>query len=53
MIGPLVAVVLFLFVMLSVFAYQRMEEMDREQGAIVRDREYAQLRLRLRLLERQ
>ena len=53
MIGPLVAVVLFLFVMLSAFAYLRMEEMDREQGAIARDVEYAQQRLRLRLLERQ
>lgn len=39
--------------MLSAFAYLRMEEMDREQGAIARDVEYAQQRLRLRLLERQ
>ena len=53
MLGPLVAVVLFLLVMLSAFVYLRMEEIDREQGAVTRDVEYAQQRLRLRLLERQ
>ncbi|MBA4257161.1 MAG: PAS domain-containing sensor histidine kinase [Polaromonas sp.] len=53
LLGPLVAVVLFLLVMLSAFAYLRTEEIDREQGAVTRDVEYAQQRLRLRLLERQ
>ena len=53
MMGPLVSVVLFVLVMLSAFAYLRTEEIDREQGAVTRDVEYAQQRLRLRLLERQ
>ncbi len=53
LLGPLVAVVLFVLVMLLAFVYLRMEEIDREQGAITRDVEYAQQRLRLRLLERQ
>jgi PAS domain S-box-containing protein len=53
MLGPLVAVLLFVLVMLSAFAYLRIEEVDREQGAVTRDVEYAQQRLRLRLLERQ
>lgn len=52
-IGPLAAVMLFLLVILSAFAYLRAEEMDRESEAINRDVEYAQQRIRLRLLERQ
>ena len=47
-----VAVLLF-FAILSAFAYLRMEELDREQEAPLRDVEYAQQRVRLRLLERQ
>jgi PAS domain S-box-containing protein len=35
------------------FWYLRLEEMDREQEAVKRDVEYAQQRVRLRLLERQ
>jgi PAS domain S-box-containing protein len=35
------------------FGYLRLEEMSREQEAVQRDVEYAQQRLRLRLLERQ
>jgi hypothetical protein len=46
-------VVLFLLVMLSAFAYLRIEELDRENEAVNRDVEYAQQRMRLRLLERQ
>ncbi|MBY0464857.1 MAG: PAS domain S-box protein [Burkholderiales bacterium] len=53
LIGPLAAVVLFLLVMLSAFAYLRIEELDRENEAVNRDVEYAQQRMRLRLLERQ
>jgi hypothetical protein len=53
MLGPLVAVLLFVAVMASAFAYLRIEEADREREAINRDIEYAQQRLRLRLLERQ
>ena len=34
-------------------SYLRLEELDREQEAVTRDVEYAQQRLRLRLLERQ
>jgi PAS domain S-box-containing protein len=48
-----VAVVLFLAAIASAFWYLRVEEIEREQEAIKRDVEYAQQRLRLRLLERQ
>jgi hypothetical protein len=53
MLGPLVSVMLFVLVMLSAFGYLRLEEIDREQEAVTRDVEYAQQRMRLRLLERQ
>ena len=49
----MVAVVLFLAAIASAFWYLRVEEIEREQEAIKRDVEYAQQRLRLRLLERQ
>jgi PAS domain S-box-containing protein len=52
-LGPLLAVVLFLAAVIAAFGYLRMEEIDREQQAVKRDVEYAQQRLRLRLLERQ
>ncbi|MES2978224.1 MAG: PAS domain S-box protein [Pseudomonadota bacterium] len=52
-LGPLLAVVLFLAAVIAAFAYLRAEEIDREQEAVRRDVEYAQQRLRLRLLERQ
>ncbi|RYX96291.1 MAG: PAS domain S-box protein [Comamonadaceae bacterium] len=52
-LGPLLAVVLFLSAVIAAFAYLRIEEIDREQEAVKRDVEYAQQRLRLRLLERQ
>ena len=45
--------VLFLAAVVAAFAYLRIEEIDREQEAVRRDVEYAQQRLRLRLLERQ
>ena len=53
MIAPLAAVLLFLAAIVSAFWYLRLEETDREQEAVRRDVEYAQQRLRLRLLERQ
>src|SRR4051812_1773675 len=53
MLAPLAAVLLFLAAIVSAFWYLRLEEMDREQEAVSRDVEYAQQRLRLRLLERQ
>ena len=52
-LGPLFAVILFLAAVIAAFAYLRIEEIDREQQAVTRDVEYAQQRLRLRLLERQ
>lgn len=52
-LGPLLAVVLFLAAVIAAFGYLRIEEIDREQQAVKRDVEYAQQRLRLRLLERQ
>ena len=52
-LGPLLAVVLFLAAVVAAFSYLRIEEIDREQQAVTRDVEYAQQRLRLRLLERQ
>jgi PAS domain S-box-containing protein len=53
MLAPLAAVLLFLLAIISAFWYLRLEEMDREQEAVKRDVEYAQQRMRLRLLERQ
>jgi PAS domain S-box-containing protein len=53
MLAPVAAVLLFLAAIISAFGYLRLEEMDREQEAVKRDVEYAQQRIRLRLLERQ
>ncbi len=53
MLAPLAAVLLFLLAIATAFSYLRSEELDREQEAVRRDVEYAQQRLRLRLLERQ
>jgi PAS domain S-box-containing protein len=53
MLAPLAAVLLFLAAIVSAFWYLRLEEMDREREAVKRDVEYAQQRMRLRLLERQ
>ena len=52
-LGPLLAVILFLAAVIAAFSYLRIEEIDREQQAVKQDVEYAQQRLRLRLLERQ
>ena len=54
MLAPLLAaVLLFLAAVVAAFGYLRLEEVGREQEAVRRDVEYAQQRLRLRLLERQ
>ncbi|MCJ0763606.1 PAS domain S-box protein [Variovorax terrae] len=53
MLAPLSAVLLFLAAIIAAFWYLRLEEVDREQEAVKRDVEYAQQRVRLRLLERQ
>jgi PAS domain S-box-containing protein len=53
MLAPLLAVLMFFAAIVAAFSYLRLEEMDREQQAVKRDVEYAQQRLRLRLLERQ
>ncbi|MDM0057010.1 PAS domain-containing sensor histidine kinase [Variovorax fucosicus] len=53
MLAPLAAVLLFLAAIVSAFWYLRAEELGREQESVKRDVEYAQQRVRLRLLERQ
>src|SRR3569832_419576 len=53
MLAPVAAVLLFLAAIVVAFWYLRLEELDREQEAVKRDVEYAQQRVRLRLLERQ
>lgn len=52
-LGPLLAVLLFLSAIVVAISYLSYEELEREQEAVTRDVEYAQQRLRLRLLERQ
>ncbi|KAB2901388.1 MAG: PAS domain S-box protein [Burkholderiaceae bacterium] len=52
-LAPLAAVLMFMAAIVAAFWYLRMEELDREQEALKRDVEYAQQRVRLRLLERQ
>lgn len=52
-IGPLLSVLLFLAAIVAALTYFTLEEADREQEAVTRDVEYAQQRLRLRLIERQ
>ncbi|RYF08888.1 MAG: PAS domain S-box protein [Comamonadaceae bacterium] len=52
-VAPLAAVIMFLAAIVAAFWYLRMEEGEREKEALKRDVEYAQQRVRLRLLERQ
>ncbi len=52
-LAPLFAVLMFLSAIVVAITYLRYEELKREQEAVTRDVEYAQQRLRLRLLERQ
>lgn len=52
-LAPLAAVVLFMAAIVAAFWYLRTEEGERQQEALRRDVEYAQQRVRLRLLERQ
>jgi PAS domain S-box-containing protein len=53
MLAPLAAVLLFFAAIVAAFGYLRLEEIEREHEALRRDVEYAQQRIRLRLLERQ
>ena len=53
LLGPLMAVLLFLVAIVLAFAYLQYEESGREKESVRRDVEYAQQRLRLRLIERQ
>lgn len=53
MLGPLVSVLLFLSAIVTALVYFTREDQAREREAVMRDTEYAQQRLRLRLLERQ
>ncbi len=53
MLAPLAAVLLFFAAIVAALGYLRVEEIEREQQAVRRDVEYAQQRVRLRLLERQ
>lgn len=52
-LAPLVSVALFMAAIVAAFWYLRSEEIDRDNQALQRDVEYAQQRMRLRLLERQ
>nr|WP_240933077.1 PAS domain S-box protein [Diaphorobacter sp. HDW4B] len=52
-LAPLAAVLMFLAAIVASFWYLRSEEIEREKEALKRDVEYAQQRVRLRLLERQ
>ena len=52
-LAPLVAVLLFMAAILAAFWYLKYEELNREQELVQRDVEYAQQRVRLRLVERQ
>ena len=52
-LAPLAAVLMFLAAIVASFWYLRSEEIAREKEALKRDVEYAQQRVRLRLLERQ
>jgi PAS domain S-box-containing protein len=52
-LAPLAAVALFLAAIMTSFWYLRNEEIRREEESIKRDVEYAQQRIRLRMLERQ
>ncbi len=53
LLAPVAAVLLFMAAIVSSFWYLRLEELEREQETVVREVEYAQQRLRLRLVEQQ
>ena len=52
-LAPLMAVLVFMVAITAVFWYLKYEEIDREQEIVRRDVEYAQQRVRLRLLDKQ
>ncbi|MGA1726158.1 MAG: PAS domain-containing sensor histidine kinase, partial [Burkholderiaceae bacterium] len=49
-VGPLITVVLFLSAVAVAMTFLRFEEIEREQETVTRDVEYAQQRMRLRLI---
>ena len=51
--GPIASIVLFLAANVFAFTYLRLEEQGREQDTLMQDVEYAQQRLKMRLLEEQ
>lgn len=53
LLGPIAAVILFFVATLTALVYLRVEEVTREREGMRRDVDYAQQRLRLRLLENQ
>ena len=53
MLTPLAAVMLFFIAIVAALGYLHVEEIQREQEAVQHNVEYAQQRLRLRLLERE
>ncbi|MBT0571045.1 PAS domain S-box protein [Curvibacter sp. CHRR-16] len=53
MLAPLVTVLVFFAAIVAALSYLQLEEIDRDEQALRRDVEYAQQRLRLRLLEPQ
>ena len=53
LMAPLTAVIFFFAAIATAFGYLRYEEILREEETVRRDIEYAQQRLRIRLLERQ
>lgn len=53
LLAPLAAVMVFMAAIVSSFWYLRLEELEREQETVTREVEYAQQRLRLRLIEQQ
>lgn len=52
-LAPVASVLMFLAAIVASFWYLRTEEVEREKEALRRDVEYAQQRVRLRLMERQ
>jgi PAS domain S-box-containing protein len=53
MMGPLVAVLLFLTAIVAALSYLKFEEIDSQHESLRRDVEYAQQRLRLKLMDKQ
>lgn len=52
-LSPVLSILLFLVAIATTFAYLRTEEQGRERNAMLQDMDYAQQRLKMRLLEEQ